>query len=56
MRKAIIGVAAIGTVVGLGIVGRRVGGKMREHCAQMAAQCKQMATQFGDRGELVGKA
>jgi hypothetical protein len=52
MRKAIIGVAAVGAVVGLAVVGRRVGHKMREHCGQMAKQCKQMmAGQFGEPGE-----
>ena len=38
MRKAIIGVAAVGAVVGLGVVSRRIGHKMRVHCGQMAAQ------------------
>ena len=52
MRKAIIGVAAVGAIVGLGVVSRRIGHKMREHCGQMAAQCKQMvAGQFTERGE-----
>ena len=52
MRKVIIGAAAVGAVVGLGIVGRRIDHKMREHCGQMAAQCKQMmAEQVGNRSE-----
>ena len=55
MKKVIIGAAAVGALVGLGIVGRRIGNKMREHCGQMAAQCKQMmAGQFGERGETTG--
>jgi hypothetical protein len=33
MKKAIVGLAAVGAIVGL----RRVKQKMREHCAQMAA-------------------
>ena len=47
MRKAIIGVAVISAVVGLGIVGRRIGHKMREHCGQMAAE-------FRGQGEAAG--
>lgn len=55
MKKAIIGVAAVGTVVGLGVVIRRVGDEMREHCGQMAAQCKQvMAGHVGNRSETTG--
>lgn len=50
MRKAIIGVAAAGAVVGLGVVGRRMGHRMREHCAQMA---RQTARQFEDHGAAV---
>jgi hypothetical protein len=56
MKKVIIGAAAVGAVVGLGIVGRRIGHKMRDHCGQMAAQCKQMmAGQFGERRERCGQ-
>ena len=55
MRKAIIGVAAVGALVGLGVVSRRIGHKMREHCGQMAAQCKDMATTFAERRELAGR-
>jgi hypothetical protein len=52
MRNLIIGVAAVGAVVGLVVVGRRVGHKVHAHCAQMVAQCKQtMAGQFEERGE-----
>ena len=32
-----------------------VGRTMREHCGEMAAHCKQMAEQFGGRGESVGR-
>ena len=66
MKKVIIGAAAVGALVGLGIVGRRIGHEMREHCGQMAAQCRQMmagreetdqgASQFVGQGEAVGVA
>ena len=55
MKKAILGFVAIGAVIGSRPVARRMGRKMREHCEQMAAQCKQMAGQFGTRGEAVGR-
>ena len=52
MKKAIFGLAAVGAVIGLGpVVKRRIGHKMREHCQQMAAKCKQM---MAGRGEEVG--
>ena len=55
MKKVIIGAAAVGALVGLGIVGRRIGHTMRKHCEQMAAQCKHMmAGQFGEPGETTG--
>jgi hypothetical protein len=56
MKKAIFGLAAVGAVIGLGpVVKRRIGHKMREHCEEMAAKCKQMmAGQPGARGEEVG--
>jgi gas vesicle protein len=54
MKKAIVGLAAVGAIVGIRRA-KRMSQKMREHCAQMAAQCKQMAAQVGTRGEPVGK-
>ena len=55
MRKAIIGVAAVGAIIGLGVVSRRIGHKMLEHCGEMAAQCKpMMAGQVTERGEATG--
>ena len=56
MKKAIVGLAAVGAVIALGpVVKRRIGHKMREHCDEMAAKCKQMmAGQSGARGEDVG--
>lgn len=55
MKKAIIGLVAISAVVGVGLVGQRIGHKMRKHCERMAAQCKQMAARTGDRPEAVGR-
>jgi hypothetical protein len=54
MKKAIVGLAAVGAIVGVRRA-KRVSQKMREHCGQMATQCKQMAEQFGTRGESVGR-
>ena len=56
MKKAIVGLAAVGAVIGLApLVKRRIGHKMREHREEMAAKCKQMmAGQSGARGEEVG--
>jgi len=55
MKKAIVGFVAVGAIVGLRPVARRMSQKMREHCAQMAAQCKQMTEQFGGGSEAVGR-
>lgn len=64
MKKLIIGLAAVGAVIGLRHVARRGGGKMRAHCEQMMARCaghneapgrpEQPTTQFADRREPVG--
>jgi hypothetical protein len=54
MKKALVGLVAVGAIVGVRRA-RRMSQKMREHCGQMAAQCKQMATEVGGRGELVGR-
>ncbi len=52
MKKAIVGVAAIGVIIALRPAAGRVTQKMREHCEQMASKCKQMmATQPGGRRE-----
>ena len=56
MKKAIIGLVAVGVIVGLRPVATRMGREMREHCGQMAAQCKQMAAQCGGRGEAVRRS
>ena len=50
MRKMIVGIAAVAAIVGIRRAGH-MGRNMREHWGQMAAQCKQMASQFGGRGE-----
>ena len=56
MKKAIFGLAAVGAVIGLGpVVKRRIGHKMRAHCEEMAAKCRQMrAGQSGASAEEVG--
>ena len=60
MKKAIVGFAAVGAVVGLFVAARRMGQEMRRHaeqmkahCKQMAAHCEQMATHSEER-ETVG--
>ena len=52
MKKAIFGLAAVGAVI---VLRKRIGQKMREHCQQMAATCKQMMAAQGEgRGEAAG--
>ena len=54
MKRALVGLAAVGAIVGV----RRAEGmmqKMREHCGQMAEQCKQMAAQSAARSDAVGR-
>ena len=51
MKKAIFGLAAIAAVIGLRALVKRKGQKMREHCQQMAAKCKQMIGPFESGGE-----
>ena len=48
MKKAIVGLVAVGAVIALRPLLRRMGHKMREHC-------EQMATQFGGRAEMAHK-
>ena len=43
MKRAIVGLAALGSVVGLLVAARRVSHALREHSKQMKAHCKQMA-------------
>lgn len=54
MKKALVGLAAVGAIVGVRRA-RRMSQKMREHCGQMAAECKEIAAQFAARGEAVGR-
>jgi hypothetical protein len=52
MKRAIVGVAAVGAIIALRPVASRISQKMREHCEQMASKCKQMmATQPGQGRE-----
>ena len=53
MKKAVVGLVAAGALIGFLPLARRAVHKMSEHCGQMAAQCKEMAAQFGARGEAV---
>jgi hypothetical protein len=54
MKKALVGLVAVGALIGFLPLAGRTGHKMSAHCGQMAAQCKEMAAQFGARDEAVG--
>ena len=54
MRKAILGLVAIGAVIGLLPILKRKAHKMRAHCEQMAAKCEQMMAQSGAGDKPVG--
>jgi hypothetical protein len=56
MKKAIVGVAAVGAVIALRpALKRRLLQKMHGHCQQMAPTCRQMmAGQPTERGEAAG--
>lgn len=47
MKKALIGLVAIGAIVALRPVTARAGRKMSEHCAHMASKCKEMMGTHG---------
>ena len=49
MKKAVVGFVAVGAVLAVRPVARRMGEKAREHCKQM------MAGQFGGPGEAAGR-
>ena len=54
MKKLIIGLAALGVVLAVRpLVKRKAAQKMREHCKQMAAKCKEMMAQSG-AGDAAG--
>jgi hypothetical protein len=55
MKKVIVGLVAIGAIVGLRSSGSGIGRKMRDHCGAMAELCMEMATQRAGRGEAVGR-
>jgi hypothetical protein len=40
MKKAIIGVVAVGAILGLRPSAKRMSHRMRQHCGEMAAHCK----------------
>jgi hypothetical protein len=54
MRRAILGLVAIGAGVGLLSILKRKAHKMRAHCEQMAAECKQMMAYPEARDKQVG--
>lgn len=58
MKKALLGLVAIGTVLALLPLATRTGEMFRAHvrqmalqCTQMARQCREMAAQLGARGQ-----
>ena len=55
MKKMIVGVVAVGAIVGLPLARSRIAHKIRDHCGEMAERCMEMATQFAGRGEAVGR-
>lgn len=52
MKKAIVGLVGVGAIVGIGRARHTLNHKMREHCEQMAAHCKNVATH---RSEPIGR-
>jgi hypothetical protein len=42
MKKVIVGLFAVGAVLGFGFAVRRMTRRMREHVGEMAAHCKEM--------------
>lgn len=54
MKKAIVAIAAVGVVLGLRPFMKRIGHKARQHCEQMAAQCKQMMAGQSGAGSEAG--
>lgn len=52
MKRALVGIVAIGAVVAVRPLSKRIGRKMSQHCAHMASKCKQMvSTQGGSCGK-----
>jgi hypothetical protein len=54
MRKLIIGLAATGAVIALGSVAKHKAEKMREHCREMGAKCKEKMAEFGAANQEAG--
>ena len=54
MKKVIVGLVAVGAVLALRPVGKRMAQKMREHCEQMAAKCQQKMGQCAGGGKEAG--
>jgi hypothetical protein len=55
MKKAILGLAFVGVVVGLRPVARRTRAKMRGRCGEMAAHCKEMMAAKNGSSEVPGE-
>jgi hypothetical protein len=55
IKKMIVGLVAVGAIVGLRSARKRIGHKMRDHCGEMAERCMEMAAQFARRGEAAGR-
>ena len=55
MKRAFIGLLAIGSLIAIGVMAKRKGRMMREHCEQMAGRCKEMAARPGVPDETLAK-
>ena len=55
MKKALIGLLAIGSLIAVGVMAKRKGKMMREHCEHMAERCKQMVGRPEARDETFAK-
>lgn len=55
MKKLIVGLIVIGAILALRTAAGRIGQKMREHCREMAGNCRQMmAGKAGKSGQESG--
>jgi hypothetical protein len=55
MKKATVWLLAVGSVIAIGVMAKRKGQFMREHCEQMAERCKEMAAGPGAHDQTVAK-
>lgn len=55
MRKAVVALLAVGAVLGVGFVARRMSRKMQAHMAEMAARCKEMTAGRNGGAEVPGE-